>query len=96
MTDRYQSSSPKDHDPHRIGSQSEPAEENKNLKRNPSPGRVDIIALVRSLQRTAGKADCFRAGNADCDTVDCDWRAYCLGTPAGGAPGTRRPPKKSD
>jgi hypothetical protein len=41
--------------------------------------QVDIIALVRSLQRTAGITDCFRRGNADCDSIDCDWRTYCLG-----------------
>jgi hypothetical protein len=42
-------------------------------------GHVDIIALVRSLQRAAGMADCFRIGIVDCDVTDCDWRAYCLG-----------------
>lgn len=42
-------------------------------------GEVDIIAMVRSLQRAAGVADCFRMGNADCDVVDCEWRTYCLG-----------------
>jgi hypothetical protein len=96
MTDRYQSSSPKNRGPHCIGSQPEQTDDNQCLKRNPLPGRVDIIALVRSLQRTAGKTDCFRTGNADCDTVDCDWRTYCLGTPADRAPNARRHPKKSD
>jgi hypothetical protein len=52
-----------------------------------STGYVDIIALVRSLQRTAGMTDCFRMGNVDCDVIDCDWRSYCLGKPAS-------PPKK--
>lgn len=46
-----------------------------------STGHVDIIALVRSLQRTAGMTDCFRMGNVDCDAIDCDWRSYCLGKP---------------
>lgn len=46
-----------------------------------STGHVDIIALVRSLQRTAGMTDCFRMGNVDCDVIDCDWRSYCLGNP---------------
>jgi hypothetical protein len=46
-----------------------------------STGHVDIIALVRSLQRTAGMTDCFRMGNVDCDVIDCDWRSYCLGKP---------------
>lgn len=42
-------------------------------------GEVDIIAMVRSLQRAAGAMDCFRSGNADCDMTDCEWRTYCLG-----------------
>ncbi len=42
-------------------------------------GEVDIIAMVRSLQRSAGVVDCFRIGNADCDMTDCEWRTYCLG-----------------
>ena len=42
-------------------------------------GEVDIIAMVRSLQRAAGVADCFRMGIADCDVVECEWRTYCLG-----------------
>lgn len=50
-----------------------------------STGHVDIIALVRSLQRTAGMTDCFRMGNEDCDVVECDWRHYCLGKPVSSA-----------
>jgi hypothetical protein len=49
-------------------------------KEQPQSSQVDIIALVRSLQRSAGMADCFRIGNADCDAIDCEWRAYCLDT----------------
>ncbi|MBC2713484.1 MAG: hypothetical protein HGJ94_21530 [Desulfosarcina sp.] len=52
-----------------------------NEQKNRPAGQVDIIAMVRSLQRTAGKTDCFRKGNVDCDNIDCDWRTYCLGTP---------------
>ena len=44
---------------------------------------VDIIALVRSLQRGSGQVDCFRSGNADCDSIECDWRLYCLGNKSG-------------
>ena len=44
-------------------------------------GEVDIIAMVRSLQRSAGAMDCFRIGNADCDMTECEWRTYCLGAP---------------
>jgi hypothetical protein len=53
------------------------------LRDDPEKGRrageVDIIAMVRSLQRSAGVMDCFRIGNADCDMTDCEWRSYCLG-----------------
>jgi hypothetical protein len=59
-----------------------------------STGQVDIIAMVRSLQRTAGQVDCFRRGNADCDILDCDWRAYCLKGPSEPSPTKRKPKKK--
>jgi hypothetical protein len=39
---------------------------------------VDITAMIRSLQRTEGFADCFRTGLSDCDQVECAWRQYCL------------------
>jgi hypothetical protein len=44
----------------------------------PSSGRVNIVEMVRSLQRTEGVTDCFRAGKVDCDDIQCNWRAYCL------------------
>jgi hypothetical protein len=42
-------------------------------------GAVDIVALVRSLQRSAGLEDCFRMGKTDCTVLDCAWRNHCLG-----------------
>lgn len=39
--------------------------------------RLDITAMIRSLQRTEGSIDCFRRGNADCDQLNCAWRQYC-------------------
>jgi hypothetical protein len=48
-------------------------------------GHVDIVALVRSLQRAEGMTDCFRMGNVDCDAIDCEWRSYCLGNTASSA-----------
>ena len=96
MTDRYQSASPKNQKLHRFNGQSDRTDENESLKRKAPTAGVDIIALVRSLQRTAGKADCFRTGNADCDIVDCDWRTYCLEAPADGNPEACHPPKNSD
>jgi hypothetical protein len=39
---------------------------------------LDIKVLVRSLQRTEGREDCFLSGRMDCDETDCRWRSYCL------------------
>lgn len=47
--------------------------------KNPTAGAVDIVALVRSLQRTAGLEDCFRNGKTECLSLDCAWRKHCLG-----------------
>jgi hypothetical protein len=44
---------------------------------------VDITAMIRSLQRTEGFADCFRTGLSDCDQIECAWRQYCLQKPNG-------------
>ena len=63
---------------HPVGKTDSPPRNKSGTTDNPT-GQVDIIAMVRSLQRTAGLADCFRSGDADCDRVDCDWRFYCLG-----------------
>ena len=48
--------------------------------RDPQPvaGRVDMTALIRSLQRAEGESPCFRTGQGDCDRTDCPWRRYCL------------------
>jgi hypothetical protein len=40
---------------------------------------LDIITLIRSIQRAEGNPDCFLKGNSDCDQLNCAWRAYCLG-----------------
>jgi hypothetical protein len=80
--DQHRSSVPENQEPYRSGSKSNLSPRDDREKKNCPSGRVDIIAMVRSLQRTAGMTDCFRMGNADCDITDCDWRAYCLGTPA--------------
>lgn len=80
--------------PYRSNNQSETATRNADDSKHPPNGRVDVIAMVRSLQRTAGLADCFRKGNADCDDIDCDWRIYCLETSADCLTNVKRPPKK--
>jgi hypothetical protein len=40
--------------------------------------RVDMTALIRSLQRADGQSPCFKTGADDCDRIDCPWRRYCL------------------
>lgn len=39
---------------------------------------LDIITLIRSIQRAEGNPDCFLKGNSECDQLNCAWRAYCL------------------
>jgi hypothetical protein len=87
MMDQYRLPLPDHQESYGSGSQSEKASQGGEEAKERSTGYVDIIALVRSLQRTAGMTDCFRMGNVDCDVIDCDWRSYCLGKPA-------VPPKK--
>lgn len=82
MIDQHRSSVPENQKPYRSSSKSDMTPWDDNEKKNRTKGQVDIIAMIRSLQRTAGLTDCFRRGNADCDIIDCDWRSYCLGTPA--------------
>ena len=87
MMDQYRLPLPDREEPYGSGSESDKASQRSKEAKHQSAGYVDIIALVRSLQRTAGMADCFRMGNVDCDVIDCHWRSYCLGKPA-------VPPKK--
>jgi hypothetical protein len=47
----------------------------------PSPKRtnsVDMMALIRSIQRVEGNSDCFRRGLRECPEMECSWRPYCL------------------
>jgi len=41
-------------------------------------GFVDLVRLVRSIQRSEGHPDYFRRGVSDCDQLDCAWRSLCL------------------
>ena len=45
---------------------------------NTKPDYVDLVKLVRSIQRAEGNIDCYRRGRQQCDRMSCDWRAYCL------------------
>lgn len=86
---RHRSSIPENQTPDRSGSRSR-LKSPKAGKASQYPGEaLDITAMVRSLQRTAGMTDCFRMGNLDCDSTDCDWRTYCLEPPAGEPPSPR-------
>jgi hypothetical protein len=57
-------------DPSRILNQKEDSLQNRNF--------LDVTALIRSLQRSEGKIDCFRMGMTDCTHKECPWREYCL------------------
>jgi hypothetical protein len=94
MIDQYRSSASEDQKPYRSNSQPDQSTRHDNLNKNHSKGQVDIIAMVRSLQRTAGLTDCFRSGIADCDDVNCDWRTYCLASPLDRKKKAKRPLKK--
>jgi hypothetical protein len=82
MMDQHRSSVHENPKPYRSKSKSNPTTTDDTEKKGCPAGQVDIIAMVRSLQRAAGRTDCFRMGNADCDIIDCDWRSYCLGAAA--------------
>ena len=79
--DQHRSSFPNHREPYRADGKPSPTSHGDDRKKEAPTNHVDIIALVRSLQRSAGTTDCFRMGNEDCDSTDCDWRSYCLGKP---------------
>jgi len=44
---------------------------------------VDLVNLVRSIQRAEGNIDCYRSGWQQCDRMSCAWRDHCLKEPGG-------------
>ena len=50
---------------------------------NSKPDYVDIVNLVRSIQRAEGNMDCYRNGRQQCALVNCAWRDHCLMAPGG-------------
>jgi hypothetical protein len=48
------------------------------VKNEKAKNYLNIITLIRSIQRAEGNPDCFLKGNPDCDQLNCAWRAYCL------------------
>jgi len=55
------------------------AESSHPMGNEKSKNYLDIITLIRSIQRAEGNPDCFLRGKTDCDRMDCAWRPYCLG-----------------
>ena len=56
---------------------------------------VDLVNLIRSIQRAEGNLDCYRTGRQECEQMNCVWRDHCLeqlkGPPkAGGESQTHR------
>jgi hypothetical protein len=50
---------------------------------NSNPNYVDLVNLIRSIQRAEGNLDCYRRGKRQCDRLDCVWRDHCLKEPEG-------------
>jgi len=44
----------------------------------PGTNYVDLINLIRSIQRAEGNIDCYRRGQKRYARVDCAWREHCL------------------
>ena len=48
---------------------------------NSKPNYVDLVILIRSIQRAEGNIDCYRRGLQQCDRMGCAWRDHCLKEP---------------
>jgi hypothetical protein len=46
-----------------------------------NPNYVDLVKLIRSIQRAEGNIDCYRRGVEFCDRMDCVWRDHCFKEP---------------
>jgi hypothetical protein len=47
-------------------------------KSSSNPNYVDLVKLIRSIQRAEGNVDCYRRGRRECEQMDCAWRDHCL------------------
>ncbi len=45
------------------------------------PDYVDLVNLIRSIQRAEGNLDCYRRDRQQCDRMNCVWRDHCLTAP---------------
>ena len=48
---------------------------------NSKPDYVNLVNLIRSVQRAEGNNDCYRRGLQQCERMDCVWRDHCLKAP---------------
>ena len=48
---------------------------------NTKPDYVDLVNLVRSIQRAEGNIDCYGKGWQQCERTNCAWRDHCLMAP---------------
>ncbi len=64
---------------------------------NSQPNYVDLVNVIRSIQRAEGNLDCYRRGRQQCDRMDCVWRDHCLKAPEAPSRGDTEPqePKKA-
>jgi hypothetical protein len=53
---------------------------------NPEPNYVDLVKLIRGIQRAEGNIDCYHRGETHCSQMDCVWRDHCLMLPGGKSP----------
>lgn len=37
---------------------------------------LDVVTLIRSIQRSEGDPDCFRRTSEDCGHQACEWQLY--------------------
>lgn len=40
---------------------------------------LDVVTLIRSIQRAEGTPDCYRREAGECERLDCVWRNHCIG-----------------
>jgi hypothetical protein len=50
---------------------------------NSKPNYVDLVNLIRSIQRAEGNIDCYRRGRQQCERRNCAWLDHCLKEPEG-------------
>ncbi|MBA4392806.1 MAG: hypothetical protein C0407_04550 [Desulfobacca sp.] len=39
---------------------------------------LNVVSLIRSIQKAEGRTDCFSRNPENCEQKDCAWRSYCL------------------